>query len=124
MKIIKSLVVIVSFAFLVSCGNKSGGSAEASVDGIVGKQFDNQFHSQGLYFINDKQCLSIWTPKDANSRSSLATYELKGNSIVMNTTSGSKINYTIYNNEILIESEVDADGIKKESGTNYFLVKE
>jgi hypothetical protein len=124
MKIIKSLVVIASFALLISCGNKSGGSAEASVDGIVGKQFDNQFHSQGLYFINDKQCLSIWTPKDANSRSSLATYELKGNTIVMNTTSGSKINFTIYNNEILIESEVDADGIKKESGTNYFLVKE
>jgi len=124
MKIIKSLVVIASFALLISCGNKSGGSAEASVDGIVGKQFDNQFHSQGLYFINDKQCLTIWTPKDANSRSSLVTYELKGNNIMVHATDGSKVNFTIYNNEIIIESEADADGIKKESGTNFFLVKE
>lgn len=124
MKIVKSLLVIASFAFIVSCGNKSEVKAEASVDGIVGKQFDNQFHSNGLYFINDKQCLWLWTPKDASSRSSLATYELKGNNIMIHTTSGEKVNFTIYNNEILIQSELDADGIKNESGTNFFLVKE
>jgi len=123
MKIIKSLVVIASFALLISCGNKSEVKAEASVDGISGKQFENYNKTGGIYFINEKQCLYMWV-NGIYYRSSLVTYELKGNNIVVLTQTGEKKEFAIYNNEILVESIVGEDGNKLNFGTTYFLVKD
>ena len=122
MKIIKSLVVIASFALLISCGNKSEVKAEASIDGIVGKSF-YQGNRNGLYFINDKECLAIWPPSNGVSRSGLSTYELKGNNIIVHKCDGGTYDLIVYNNEILVQNEYDENGKKRAGGDSYFLEK-
>lgn len=123
MKIIKRFLLIASFAFLVSCGNKAAVSEAVIEDGIIGKKFYCG-NRTGLYFINDKECLAIWPPSaNGNSRSGLSTYELKGNNLIVHKCDGGTSDLIVYNNEILVQNEVDENGVKRAAGDSYFLEK-
>ena len=125
MKIIKSLLVVASFAFLVSCGNKAEVKEAISPDGLIGKHF-GRFEESGIgfYFVNNKECIHSFQ----NSQGTFAqiqTYSLIGNKVTIKPNDGGEIEeYILFNNEILWHfASPDENGVKSVYGTPYILEK-
>lgn len=127
MKIIKSLLVIASFAFLVSCGNKAEVKEAISPDGLIGKHFREFDKSPGIgfYFLNDKECISSYVASTGIAYSHIKTYSLIGSKITIKSNDGGAIQeYVLYNNEVLWHiSAPDENGVKSDYGTPYILEK-
>jgi hypothetical protein len=127
MKIIKSLLVIASFAFLVSCGSKTEVTEATSPDGLIGKHFRKFDRSPGIgfYFLNNKDCISSYVASTGAAYAQIKTYSLNGNKVTIKSNDGGAIQeYILYNNEVLWGSDgVDANGVKSDYGTPYVLEK-